>query len=441
MISVCQALLQWATGAEKDMLPMAMANTAARLLGGNTIHSTCRLPLKATSGRRVKLGPKPLQKLRDRWTDVRALVVDGISFLSLEILTVIERQAREAKRLPSTFVGGLHAMLAGDLLQLPPVSTGKNRTHSLSQMPPDDSCKPGSDGEDKKPQEPTAEHKAGAMIWKAFQVVVVLTGSMRTEPALAAILEEMRANALTSKSWSLLEARVLKKQSDVRLRRGPFAEKYVTHIVHRHTTRVYLNYKLACQEAAALRTPLFLLRAFDHLNADDLPAPVAEDIRAQVNAFTNSSKTKHVQTCLRLFKGMRILLPQKLAVAHGLMNGRACIVERNLFHEDEPELHIHGASTSIVNLKFVPHGILARALEANWELPRDALPPLPRGYDRRGLFVIYPKACYFTLKKHHDGLEAWKNEKSLGESLRLPLRFPNRASARPDRLRSAGRRL
>jgi len=47
-------------------------------------------------------------------------------------------------------------------------------------------------------------------------------------------------------------------------------------------------------------------------------------------------------------------------------------------------------------MQYLPRAILLRAEKAKWSLPREALPPLPRGTDTRGLFLLEPGKSSFT---------------------------------------------
>ena len=59
------------------------------------------------------------------WIEVDVLVLDEVSMLSAELLTVLDFMARKLRHRPEPF-GGIQLVLCGDFLQLPPVSGGQH---------------------------------------------------------------------------------------------------------------------------------------------------------------------------------------------------------------------------------------------------------------------------------------------------------------------------
>ena len=62
----------------------APSNTAARLLGGDTIHALCKLPfIGAIYGKRGHLSSAVLRRLKDRWRTARFTAMKHVPFLFL----------------------------------------------------------------------------------------------------------------------------------------------------------------------------------------------------------------------------------------------------------------------------------------------------------------------------------------------------------------------
>ena len=99
----------------------AVTNTAARLLGGDTVHALHKLPTSSLRGRTAKLSDKVLERFRAHWRPAHAQIIDELSVLGHAPLHQFSVRSGQAKRRPHKDMGGLATALAGDLLQLPPV--------------------------------------------------------------------------------------------------------------------------------------------------------------------------------------------------------------------------------------------------------------------------------------------------------------------------------
>jgi len=101
----------------------ALTGVAARLGGGSTIHSSVKLPVQKDG----KITTLPLltgnwlQLLRQQWKDIEFLFINEISMVPYEMLAMIDSRLRQIKNKEDEIFGGMHIILFGDLLQLPPV--------------------------------------------------------------------------------------------------------------------------------------------------------------------------------------------------------------------------------------------------------------------------------------------------------------------------------
>ena len=117
---------------ERDIEPAITASTgiAATHIGGMTIHSWSGMGIK------TKLDKYDLDKIASteyiakRVLRAKVLIIDEVSMLLSETLSMIDAVCREIKRSPDPF-GGLQIILVGDFFQLPPiVNPVRNRTQT-----------------------------------------------------------------------------------------------------------------------------------------------------------------------------------------------------------------------------------------------------------------------------------------------------------------------
>ena len=138
--------------------------TAARLLGGNTLHALRKLPRTNLSEKRARMSAATLAKHRKAWIGVVGHAADECGMLSPKLLHQVNDRTQSAKQCTETF-GGLWTWLSGDFLQLPPVGQP-----SLAQPVPDiDSLHQCVDGSDEHvPADLDPENRALACVYIAF---------------------------------------------------------------------------------------------------------------------------------------------------------------------------------------------------------------------------------------------------------------------------------
>ena len=78
------------------MAKAAPTNTAARLLGGDTVHALYKLPFGSLLGRRAQLSSRVLKAFRKRWATVKAHAIDEISVLPPDKFYQIDVRTRVA---------------------------------------------------------------------------------------------------------------------------------------------------------------------------------------------------------------------------------------------------------------------------------------------------------------------------------------------------------
>ena len=104
-----------------SVMKCAPTNTAARLLGGDTIHALCKLPPGPITGERGHMSQNVLRRHRFRWQSARLCAIDEFSMLGLDDFYRADIRTRQAKRDNENAFGGIGVSLSGDFMQLPPV--------------------------------------------------------------------------------------------------------------------------------------------------------------------------------------------------------------------------------------------------------------------------------------------------------------------------------
>ena len=100
------------------VLKCAFSGTAAKNIGGSTIHSTFKL---IYTNKYETLNAETKDKMIKCFQNVRVLILDEFSLLTPDILYCLNMRLQELKRDPDHFFGGVAVILLGDIMQLRPV--------------------------------------------------------------------------------------------------------------------------------------------------------------------------------------------------------------------------------------------------------------------------------------------------------------------------------
>ena len=365
----------------------AISNTAARLLGGDTLHAVCKLPRLDLQERRGQLSPAVLKQLRGKWRQTEAVFIDEISMVAPEQLLQTDVRVRQAKLQDGRRFGGVGICFSGDFLQLPPV-----QTHSLAEKVDDVGHWTDLRESDDLPEERAgAETRQGIDLWHAVTNVVTLTVPMRAPGVLSRLLGEMRAGKISPDMWNMYLDRVL-KPDDERLVLPPFSNHPINYIVHRHSIRNMQSFKNAKRESRRLGVRLYMVAAADAVRDAD-SALFTDAAREEMLRRVSPRFTQHLPSHLPLYVGMRLLLYSKACVRFGLMNGCECELAGIVTADDE-ELPKEALAGEYICLKYMPASLLLRVPKAPWILPTRELPSIPSGVSRRGLFQLQPTTKY-----------------------------------------------
>ncbi len=107
---------------EHGIFPSVTASTgiAATHIGGMTVHSWSSIGISDFLSKydldRIASNPK----VQRRISQAKVLIIDEVSMLSAETLSMVDAVCREVRRIDLAF-GGLQMIFVGDFFQLPPV--------------------------------------------------------------------------------------------------------------------------------------------------------------------------------------------------------------------------------------------------------------------------------------------------------------------------------
>ena len=432
VLKVAEALANHFNG-DESVRKCALSNTAARLLGGDTIHALCKLPRRALRVKGGILSSPVLRQHRKRWQTAISVFVDEVSMLAQGQFLEADVRMRQAKEFEHCTFGALGAVFTGDFLQLPPVDrhglaleqfgtfdvvqkTVPVASNTDSHALPVEGEPPVEDGKytslnskydnlvDAKDdeilaEELVAEARQGLHLWRGIENVVSLTVNVRAPGVLSKLQAEMRRGHISNEMWELYMSRVL-RPDDKRPHQEPFCNHPVRYVVHRHRLRVRQSYKNAVDHCARESIPLYLLKAADEVRAGEENAFTPE-LQAWFLHQANPRYTKHLSSFLPLYIGMRLLLYSKDCVRLGLMNGCECILEHIVF-ADEEVLPTESVAGTPHLLEYMPVSLILRAVDAPWSLTKDVCPDLPNNSNRRGLFQLRPTQTWLKVKGGQD---------------------------------------
>lgn len=125
--------ISWAESKGKNIAITASTGIAASHIGGTTIHSWSGIGIatELTKAMLDKLARN--KKFIDRYSETDILVIDEISMMSGNLLTMVDTIARRLRKKPRLAFGGLQVILVGDLFQLPPVNRDSTRIDFVHQ--------------------------------------------------------------------------------------------------------------------------------------------------------------------------------------------------------------------------------------------------------------------------------------------------------------------
>ena len=252
--------------------------TSAILIGGTTLHSYLGIGLGKGSMRSIAQKVRKKKYLRDRWINLKILVIDEISMLSAELFDKLEEVARIVRGNSKPF-GGIQLVLSGDFCQLPCIGS-------------DNFC-------------------FEAKSWnKCVSEVVYLADIIRqTDPKFQKVLSNLRLGIKDEETIDIINSRI---GVELESKFGIIPTKLFSHNVD--VDRINNN---ALQKLAEINgTDILEFERIIYLNT--------------------KRKIKHTQAPekLSLTKGCQVMLLYNLDIANGLVNGsRGIVID---FMNDKP---------------------------------------------------------------------------------------------------------
>lgn len=168
---------------DRGIEPAITASTgiAATHIGGMTIHSWSGIGIKTKLDKRDLNKIASSQYVAKRVRKAKILVIEEVSMLSPETLSMVDAVCREIKQNPESF-GGIQVILAGDFFQLPPVV---------------------------KMEKLSARFSYGSSAWtKANPIICYLTEQHRQDDGdFLTLLSAIRGNTFGRNHWPHIEAR------------------------------------------------------------------------------------------------------------------------------------------------------------------------------------------------------------------------------------------
>ncbi|OHA42663.1 MAG: hypothetical protein A3G59_00535 [Candidatus Taylorbacteria bacterium RIFCSPLOWO2_12_FULL_47_20] len=123
----------WLRGRGIEPAVTASTGIAATHIGGRTIHSWSGIGVRRSLSRYDIDAISQNPRVAERVEEARVLIIDEVSMLSAQMLTMVDAVCREIRRSSRPF-GGLQTVLVGDFFQLPPVCRDEQEQNPEREM-------------------------------------------------------------------------------------------------------------------------------------------------------------------------------------------------------------------------------------------------------------------------------------------------------------------
>jgi hypothetical protein len=373
----------------------ASSNSAARGIGGDTIHSCTCIP--GVGSLELYRLNKTTTEARERWRDVEVLVVDEISmvmpmlFGALSYRAAVLRDNSRSSRwpdivhqtdrllysLPGHAFGGIPlVILAGDFMQLTPIGGDGLKRDARPKVENSKAAKKPSLLVDPAEATGVEHHLQGLRCFhECVTDVHVLRQTFRFVdqetkqpcPFLPRLLEYMRdprGRPMPRDLWARLRRCVVTSARDPRLLEERRKQGYSAGIEWKAVTP--LQHFRALRDARERREMLVYVQAVDvPKNGSTLKSQEYRNALQTVNMNTAGSR----MGLLPLHRGMQVRLTIKLSAKHGLVQDATGTVLSIRFHPDEfvspdndwPRDPSHPAwESGVVRLQRTPSAVLVK---------------------------------------------------------------------------------
>ncbi|KAE8739231.1 hypothetical protein FOCC_FOCC015271 [Frankliniella occidentalis] len=280
---------------------MAFTGVAALNIGGETINSALKIPVKVKQY--PEMPAEALRKFQDSMSNVKFLIIDEYSMVGSRLLGYMERRCRDGKPDSNDIFAGCFTWLIGDIKQLPPV--GDATLYPKVNV---------NNGRRRRQQDClSAEVIRGRMVFASFTTSVVLSVSQRqADNSLRDALDRVSIGTSTDADYQLFRARF--KLNVAGEERETFRDA-----VHLYWTRAAVV-EHNKRKLVDLQRPVARIPAKHH-------GPGAAD--------GSADDAGGLEKVIYLAKGSRVMLRSNLWLRAGLVNGALGTVVDVIYHHDK----------------------------------------------------------------------------------------------------------
>ncbi len=192
--------INWLRDHDIPVAITASTGIAATHIGGSTIHSWSGIGIKYQLTTHDLNSLKEKSHIKQRVKNAQVLIIDEISMLTANTLSMIETVCRKIRDNKEIF-GGLQIVLVGDFFQLPPIISREFYTDQQQSL-----------------NAPASHFAFSSMIWSALnlQTCYLAEQHRQEDSAFLALLSAIRQGAVTTSHHALLQTRSTSKtQSEV----------------------------------------------------------------------------------------------------------------------------------------------------------------------------------------------------------------------------------
>ena len=177
----------------------------------------------------------------------------------------------------------------------------------------------------------------GRATWELMQKVILLDYSHRCDGPLSVVLHEIMQGELSNASWNALCSRCLKYDSSVEARRQAREPAFTSPTcavgVTRHSIRSLKTWQRARFLSAQVGKRLLVSPAADRCVAQSASFDLPSFIYKQFAAVVNLTTTKHLASVVCLWRGLEVVLEEKLCVELGVVRGARAVIDDLVFRQ------------------------------------------------------------------------------------------------------------
>ena len=300
---------------------LAPTGAAARLIGGQTIHSGIGLKVaerRDDLGRedwdlQATISPTKKAELTAEWKNAKFVFLDEVSMMGQDLMCELDGVLRMVRHRPDDWFGGINIICSGDLCQYEPVAK------RAVFMPV-----PKSSPRGKKKDSMEAKSRQGRMAWKQFNTVIELTEQkrMKDDPEYAAAVLRYRERKCTLDDVDLFNSRLiqsLENPNGVDLSLPRYRD--AAAIVSRNRTRQVLNLEKAWAKTSGPNAPRLISCHAKHTSngRKEVPADIHKHF-LEVESTSDNNKIR--PPVLDLYIGAPVIIRQgNISVELGVTTG------------------------------------------------------------------------------------------------------------------------